>query len=73
MLEDLVIGKKYEVKTKDFQRPFVGEIKEIFEDYVLVEVAHCELIDQEKFKDKAIVKAQQYDIKGPVDEEYFFS
>ena len=73
MLQDLVIGKKYEVKTKDFQRPFVGEIKEIFEDYVLVEVAHCELIDQEKFKYKAIVKAQQYDIKGPVDEKYFFS
>ena len=63
MLEDLVIGKKYEVKTKDFQRPFVGEIKEIFEDYVLVEVEHCELIDQEKFKlafNKGIGRSRSY-------------
>lgn len=73
MLQDLVIGKSYEVKTKEFQRPFVGKIKEVFEDYVLVEVEHCELIDRKNFKEKAVVKAQQFDIKGPMDEKYFFS
>ena len=73
MLQDLVIGRSYEVKTKEFQRPFVGSIKEVFEDHVLVEIEHCELIDRQNFKKGVVVKAQQFDIKGPVDEKYFFS
>lgn len=73
MLQKLVVGKSYEVKTKEFQRSFVGIVKEIFEDYALVEVEHCELIDRNNFKEKAVVKAQEFDIKGPMDDKYFFS
>ncbi len=73
MLSELVVGECYEVKTKDFKRPFVGKVTDVREDYVLVEVKHCELIDQEKFNPKSLVKAQPFDVKRLVGENCFFS
>ena len=73
MVQDLLVGKSYEVQTKDFHRSFVGKITDVTKDNILVEIEHLSLVDSETFKVNSLVKVERFDIKRQLEEDYFFS
>lgn len=73
MVQDLLVGKSYEVQTKDFHRSFVGKITDVTKENILVEIEHLSLVDSETFKVNSLVKVERFDIKRQLEEDYFFS
>ena len=73
MVQDLLVGKSYEVQTKDFHRSFVGKITDVTKENILVEIEHLSLVDSEMFKMNSLIKVDRFDIKRQLEEDYFFS
>lgn len=73
MVQDLLVGKSYEVQTKDFHRSFVGKITDVTKENILVEIEHLSLVDSEMFKVNSLIKVDRFDIKRQLEDDYFFS
>ncbi|MFC4710739.1 transcription antitermination protein [Enterococcus eurekensis] len=73
MVQDLLVGKSYEVQTKDFHRSFVGKITDVTKENILVEIEHLSLVDSEMFKMNSLIKVDRFDIKRQLEDDYFFS
>lgn len=73
MVQDLLVGKSYEVQTKEFHRSFVGKITDLTKENILVEIEHLSLVDSEMFKVNSLIKVDRFDIKRQLEEDYFFS
>lgn len=73
MVQNLLVGKSYEIQTKDFHRSFVGKITDLNKENILVEIEHLSLVDSEAFDVRSLIKVDRFDIKRQLDDNYFFS
>ncbi|GGI64492.1 hypothetical protein ACFQOY_01365 [Enterococcus alcedinis] len=73
MIQELVVGKSYEIQTKNFHRSFVGKIIDLSKERILVEIEQLSLIDSENFAVHAQVEVERLDIKRQLEDDYFFS
>lgn len=73
MVQNILVGKSYEIQTKDFHRSFVGKITDLNKENILVEIEHLSLVDSEAFDVRSLIKVDRFDIKRQLDDNYFFS
>lgn len=68
------LGKKYEVKPKEYHRSLVGVAEEITDQGIVFAVEYCDLCDRETAAaNNQKVLATDWDVKQAIGERCFFS